>query len=111
MYLPRPTGMRKKIEWLTAPMLCAKSVMSQTSSRFQSTTVVWIWKSRPARLHASMPARVSAWAPATPRKASCFAASRLSMLMPMEHAPASLSFRATSSVISVPLLPNTGRRP
>ena len=33
------------------------------------------------------------------------------MLMPMEHAPASLSFRATSSVISVPLLPNTGRRP
>ena len=111
MYLPRPTGMRKKMEWLTAPSSWAKSVMSQTSSRFQSTTVVWIWNDRPARLQASMPANVASCAPSTPRKLLCFAASKLSMLMPMEHAPASLSLCATSSVMSVPLLPNTGRRP
>ena len=33
------------------------------------------------------------------------------MLMPMAQAPASLSLRAISGVRSVPLLPNTGRKP
>ena len=85
--------------------------MAHTSSRFQSTTVVCSWKGRPARLQASMPAKVRAWAFGRPRNLSCLAASRLSTEMPMAAAPASFRRRATSSVMSVPLLPNTGRNP
>ncbi len=94
-----------------APCSTAKSVMSHTSASFQSSTVVWTWKGRPASRQARMPATVASQAPAMPRKASWRAGSMLSRLMPMAQAPACLRRAATSGVMSVPFVPNTGRSP
>ena len=66
-------------------------VMSQISLRFLSTTVVWIWNG-PTLLRgfdARKRSRVGAVLP----RCRAFPASRLSMLMPMAQAPASLSLR------------------
>ena len=85
--------------------------MAQTSSWFQSMTVVCTWNGSPASRHARMPATVASNAPARPRNASWRAGSMLSRLIPMAQAPAPFRRRATSGVISVPLVPKTGRRP
>ena len=74
-------------------------------------TVVWIWNGRPTAAQFFMPSTAPCQPPGKLRNLSCFAASSESSEMPIARAPAALSFSAISRVMSVPFVPNTGKRP
>jgi hypothetical protein len=79
--------------------------------RLLRVTVVLIWKGTPTALRYSMPRRLAANAPGTPRKLSWLAASGPSMEMEQRLTPAALMLAAVSGVMRVPLGEKAQGRP